>query len=268
MTMPDSLEQGLREAMLQKAAQLDPDLIARLRSIDYRPRRHRLRRLPAVGAVTVVSAAASLTAIISIGASAPPAFAGWQPTPTAPAAGQLAQAAAGCGQGLGTPVITDSRGPYTASIYADATSDDLCLDGDGISMASTSTSATAVSVGAGQIELSGGGRRDSAGDALTVVDGRVGAGVSAVTIDRADGSSVQATVEDGWYLAWWPGIAPATNAAITASSGDSTVAFPSAPPAAPACPAGGQCSSSYSYSGGPDAHAGASVHLSATTSAP
>ena len=60
-------------------------------------------------------------------------------------------------------------------------------------------------VAAGQIQLDGGGTRDSAGDALTLVDGRTGAGVTAVTIERSDGSSVQATVTNGWYLAWWPG---------------------------------------------------------------
>ena len=118
-------------------------------------------------------------------------------------------------------------------------------------MSSSSTSAAPVSVAAGQIQFRGGGTRDSAGNALTLVDGRAGAGVTAVTIDRSDGSSVQATVTDGWYLAWWPGTVTATNAEVTTASGTSTVAFPSTPAlSAPACPSGAHCASGYSYGGG------------------
>jgi hypothetical protein len=84
-----------------------------------------------------------------------------------------------------------------------------------------------------------------------VVDGRVGAGVSAVTIERSDGSSVQATVTNGWYLAWWPGSVTATNAEVTTASGTSTVAFPSTP-TLPATnrPSGAHCASGYGFGSG------------------
>jgi hypothetical protein len=36
--MPDHIEQNLRAALSQHAAQLDPDAITRLRAIDYHPR--------------------------------------------------------------------------------------------------------------------------------------------------------------------------------------------------------------------------------------
>jgi hypothetical protein len=268
MTIPDPLERSLREAFSHQAAQLDSETISRLRAIDYHPRRRRLGKLPAVGAFGATGIAAAVAAIVSLGASAAPAFAGWQPAPTAPTPGQLTQAAAACGQDLGTPVITDSRGPYTAAIYADPTTDELCLQGDNVSLSSSSTVATPARVPAGLVQLGGGGTRDSAGNALTVVDGRVGVGVTAVTVQRSDGSSVQATVENGWYLAWWPGGTAATNAQITTASGTSTVEFPPAP-AAPVCPTAGNCSSGYSYSGsGPAAagHSGASGYLSSTTS--
>jgi hypothetical protein len=249
--MPDQLEQSLREALSYRAAQFDPDSVARLRAIDYQPHRHRVRKLPALGALGVAGIAAAVTAIVTLASSAAPAFAGWQPTPTTPGPGQLAQAAQSCGQNLGNPVLTDSRGPYTASIYASATSSALCLTGDGVSMASGATSASAVTVPAGQIDLGGGGSRDSAGDALTLVDGRTGAGVTAVTIERSDGSSVQATVTNGWYLAWWPGTVTATNAQVTSASGTSTVAFPPAPRlGVPTCPLGGHCASGYSFNHG------------------
>ncbi len=270
--MPDQLEQSLREALSQRAAQLDPDSIARLSAIDYHTRRRRIGNLPAIGALGATGIAAAVAAIVTLGSSAAPAFAGWRAAPTTPAPGQLAQAAQACGQDLGSPVLTDSRGPYTASIYANSTSSDVCLSGNGVSMSSSSTSLAPASVAAGQVQLAGGGTRDSTGNALTLVDGRTGAGVTAVTIDRSDGSSVQATVDDGWYLAWWPGTVAATNAEVTTASGNSSVAFPSAPALpAPACPSGAHCAAGYSFNSGDpgtsSASGGGSVSGSSTSSA-
>ncbi len=271
--MPDQLEQSLREAMSQRAAQLDPNSIARLRAIDYRPRRRRSGLVSAVSAVGVGGAVAALTAVFALSSGAAPAFAGWRPTPTSPAPGQLARATQACGQDLGRPVLTDSRGPYTASIYADSTTSDLCLSGNGVSMSSRSTSVAPLSVAAGQIELDGGGTRDSAGDALTLVDGRTGAGVAAVTIERSDGSSVQATVSNGWYLAWWPGTVAARNAKVTTASGTSTVAFPTTPAlSAPTCPSGAHCAAGYSFGSGsgarPARQSTTAVHSSSANSSP
>jgi hypothetical protein len=261
--MPDQLEQNLREALSHRAAQLDPDSIARLRAIDYHPRRRRIRKLPVIGALGATGTAAAIAALVTVGSSVTPAFAGWQATPTAPAPGQLAQAAQVCGQDLGSPLLIDSRGPYTASIYADSTTSNVCLSGNGVSMSSSSTSQAPASVAAGQIQSSGGGTRDSAGDALTLIDGRTGAGVIAVTIERSDGSSVRATVANGWYLAWWPGTVAAKTAEVTTASGTSTVAFPSAPNlSAPACPSGGHCSVGYSFGGARGTH---SARQSTTT---
>jgi hypothetical protein len=253
--MPDQLEQSLRAAFSHRAAQLDPDSTARLLAIDYHPSRHRLGKLPAIGALGAGGAAAAVTALVTLGSSAGPAFAGWQPAPTIPGPGQLAQAAQACGQDLGSPVLNDSRGPYTASIYANSTTSDLCLKGDGVSVSSSSTLDSAASVPAGHIQIGGGGTRDSAGDALTLVDGRAGAGVTAVKVERSDGSSVEATVAGGWYLAWWPGSVTARTAQVATASGTNSVAFPSTPaPPAPACPTGGHCSSGYSFGAAPGKH--------------
>lgn len=246
--MIDVLEQDLRAALSERAEQLDPDASARLRSHDYRPRRHRIP-VPAVGALGAGGVAAGVAILISLGSAATPAFAGWQATPTPLAPGQVAPSGGECGQGLGTPVLTDSRGPYTASIYDDATTSELCLSGAGISMSSTTNSTAGI--GPGQVGLHGRGMQDSTGDALTLVDGRVGAGVTAVTINRADGSSVQATVAGGWYLAWWPGTTPAATAEVTTAGGTASESFPT-PPSAPAasCPPGGRCASSYGFGSG------------------
>jgi hypothetical protein len=118
-------------------------------------------------------------------------------------------------------------------------------------MSSSSRSVAPASVAAGQIGRGGGGMQDSAGNALTLVNGRTGAGVTAVTIERSDGSSVQATVANGWYLAWWPGTVTATNAEVTTASGTSIVAFPSTPALpAPSCPSGARCAAGYSFGSG------------------
>ena len=153
-----------------------------------------------------------------------------------------------CGQGLGSPVLTDSRGPYTAAIYADTDTTAVCLSGNDVSMSSRSTTTDPVSAAPGQIQFAGGATRDSAGDQLTLADGRAGTGVTAVTFDLSDGSSVQATVSGGWYMAWWPGTATATKAEITTASGTSSVNVPAAP-TLPNCPPGSHCSVGYSTSG-------------------
>lgn len=245
--MSDVLEQELRAAMHDRAARLDAGASARLRAVDYRPRTRRLPVRPAAGVLGLSGvAAATAGVIVALGSSAAPAFAGWTAQPTTPRPGQLAAAGRGC-SGTGTPVLTDTRGPYTASIYADGAT---CVQGNGESISGSGGGQTAPPQGT--IQLNGMGQSDSSGHALTMVEGRIGAGVTAVTVSRSDGSSVQATVGNGFYLAWWPGSVRAANAAVTTSTGTSTQAFPTAPDgsAAPPCPTGGQCSSGYGFNSG------------------
>ncbi len=81
------------------------------------------------------------------------------------------------------------------------------------------------------------GESDSDGHALTMVDGPVGAGVTGVTVIRSNGSSVQATVQNGWYLAWWPGTERAVTPRVATASATSTQSFPTGPrQPSPACP--------------------------------
>lgn len=245
--MSDLLEQNLRATLSERAAQVDPAASARLGAIDYHPRR--MPVLPALGALGVSGAAAAVITAVTLGSSVAPAYAGWSATPTPPAAGQLAAAEQQCSANRGTPVLTDTRGPYTASIYADATGSHTCLQGGSLSIASGNGGAGATQVPAGQVQLFGSGMENSSGQALTLVDGRIGAGVRSVTIRRSDGSSVKATVSGGWYLAWWPGTARATTADITTTTGTVTEQFPSTPqgPARMSCPAGAHCGSGYSF---------------------
>ncbi len=246
--MTDLLEHDLREALSDRAALITSEASARLRRIDYHPRSRWLPSRPALGALGLSGAAAAAGAAIVLGSSATPAFAGWTATPTAPLPGQLADAQQQCGAGASTPVLTDTRGPYTASIYADGST---CVQGNGIRISSNNGSGGKSSIPAGTIELNGAGQSDSDGHALTMVDGPIGAGVTRVRITRSDGSSVQATVKDGWYLAWWPGTERAVTAEVVNASATSTQSFPTGPDhPVPACPAGGHCASGYGFASG------------------
>lgn len=248
--MSDLLEQDLRGALADRAALITPEASARLRAVDYRPRSRWLPSRPALAGLGLTAAAAAGAAAILLGSSAAPAFAGWTASPTAPLPGQLAAAGQDCGTSAGTPLLTDTRGPYTASIYADGST---CVEGNGITISSTRNGGGTSSIPAGAIELNGSGQSDSDGHALTMVDGPIGAGVTSVTITRTDGSSVQATVKNGWYLAWWPGAEHAMTAQVASATGTSTQSFPTATPdqLSPACPAGAHCASGYGFGSAP-----------------
>jgi len=253
--MTDLLEDDLREAFADRAARITPEASARLRAVDYHPRSGRLssrRARSALGALGLSGAAAVVGAVVLLGSNAAPAFAGWTSSPTTPLPGQLAAAQQHCTAGSGTPVLTDTRGPYTASIYADGAT---CLQGNGIEI-SGGGAGNAANATAGTIELNGAGESDSDGHALTMVDGRIGSGVTGVTITRSDGSSVRATVKNGWYLAWWPGSERAVTAHVANANGTSAQSFPTgAQQPSPACPTGAHCTSGYGFATG-SAHRG------------
>ena len=247
--MSELLEHELREALAERAARITPQASARLRAITYRPPSRWRAQRHVLGAVGLSGVAAAVGAVILFGSSAAPAFAGWTASPTAPLPGQLSAAEQDCGAAAGTPVLTDTRGPYTASIYADGST---CVGGNGIEIRSSRGGGQPPSVPAGTVQLGGVGQSDSDGHALTMVDGPIGAGVTGVTIARSDGSSVRATVANGWYLAWWPGTERAVTARVATTSGTSTQSFPTGPgPSTPACPAGAHCSSGYGFESGP-----------------
>ncbi|HET7048725.1 MAG TPA: hypothetical protein VFI54_10700 [Solirubrobacteraceae bacterium] len=151
--MSDLLEHDLREAFADRAARMTPEASARLRAVDYHPRSGRLssrRALSAAGALGLSGAAAVGGAVILLGSSAAPAFAGWTSSPTTPLPGQLAAAQQRCSTGSGTPVLTDARGPYTASIYADGAT---CLQGNGVEISAAGGGNATDSTPAGTIQL-------------------------------------------------------------------------------------------------------------------
>jgi hypothetical protein len=87
-----------------------------------------------------------------------------------------------------------------------------------------------------------------AGNAYSFVEGRAGAAVTAAALVLSDGSKVQATIQNGWLVAWWPGSAQLVSGQVTTATGTSTQAFDTAamsqcpsPPAGTTTPTDAMC---------------------------
>jgi hypothetical protein len=217
--------------------------------------------LSGIGALAAVGAVTVAVVLALAGAGASNAFAGWTATPTAPASGEAASALAACtsrlaGSGGGQsgvpaggwqPLLTDTRGPFTAMILEAAGATATCLTGPSF----TSTEANAAQDSASQhvqssatasagtppvVSIMGLGGSSSGpiseasqsqqssggGQPYTFVQGQVAAGVSGVTLSLSDGNNVQATLADGSFVAWWPGSADTTSAQLASASGTTT----------------------------------------------
>jgi len=229
--MNDQLEADLREALRARAAEVPAAAAVRLTRLDYRPRSRRLRPPVAIGAVASAAAAAgTLAVIISLGAGASSALAGWPPKPTKAAPGQLAEATAACQRSqstvAGVPLaIADTRGPFTFSVYANSESTISCIQGPSFVALSQSQSSSPVNVPADQVQLASAHRADRNGQAFGFAYGRTGTGVSAVTLVLDDRTEVQASVANGWFIAWWPGSQQLESADLTTPAGNSTQKF-------------------------------------------
>ena len=227
--MTDQLETELRAALRERAAQIPTASIARLTHLDYHPRTRRLRPPVAIGALaTAAGTAGAVAVVISLSAGASNAFAGWTPTPTRPAPDQLAAASADCqtqSPVAGLPLkLADTRGPFTFAVYADANSSATCIKGPSFTSVSSNTTSAPIDVPAGHIFLSSSHAANSGG-AYSFADGRSGAGVIAVTLVLDDGTNVQATVANGWFVAWWPGASNVKSADITTPAGTTNQTF-------------------------------------------
>jgi hypothetical protein len=145
--------------------------------------------------------------------------------------------------------LADARGPFTFSVYADSESTISCIQGPSFVALSQSQSSTPVSVPADQVQLASAHRSARAGRDFGFAYGRTGTGVSAVTLVLDDGTKVQATVANGWFIAWWPGSHQLESAELTTPAGSSTQKFdlPSTP---------GGCNTNKDCPNGGSAHGG------------
>ena len=118
-------------------------------------------------------------------------------------------------------VLTDSRGPFEMLVFSGPTGDGMCLwdsskvlaltGSNGESLPATSDDAIGVP-GVGFDRVGG-------SSVLTYADGHAGAHVTGVTLDLANGVRVEATVQNGFYAAWWPSQSDVTAAEVTSSEG-------------------------------------------------
>ena len=251
--MIEQMESELRSALSDRADQLPARAGARVRGRDYRPRTRDLRPPVAAGVVATAAATAAAVLLIDLGPQTAPAFAGWTASPTHASALQVADAKGACGSQLGdfstrsakamkaahvtnlitisrmTPVLTDTRGPFTFVIYSGANgATGTCISGPSFTSLST-RSGTVGGPPAGKIVASFAAHTEHAGDAYSFVEGHAGDGVTAATLILSDGSKVQTTIQNGWLVAWWPGSAEVTSAEVTTASGTTTQHFDTQP---------------------------------------
>lgn len=203
----------------------------------------RRRKRAALIGLCVVAAGVVALAVDLIGSGSPSALAAWTTTTTTPPASQLRAAQSACerfyGRGnrllpdgiskqlpdsLPPLAMIDSRGPFEMLVYAGTTGEAVCLwdssgaigvsagisGGNGGTLPPTSDQSIGVPrVGFDRLPRS----------ALTYAYGHAGTSVSGVTLNLVNGVRVQATVENGFYAAWWPSSTDVTAAKVTTSKG-------------------------------------------------
>lgn len=290
--MIEQVESELRSALKARASELPADAGTRLRAHDYRPRTRDLRPPMAAGVLATAAAAAAALLLVDLGPQAPAAFAGWSPTPTHASSAQVSGATADCTSRLGdfstgtakamqaanikdlptisdmSPVLTDTRGPFTFVVYSGAHgANGTCISGPGFTSLSTRSADGAPAADAGKIAGAFEVHTAHGADAYSFVEGHAGDGVTAATLVLSDGSQVQATIQNGWWVAWWPGSTHVTSAQVTTASGTSTQqldipAMPCPQPPADSTTAKEATCAGTTYAGGTGVAAGSmSVHM-------
>jgi hypothetical protein len=230
-------DEQVQEALAREAATLAPASLERVRRIDYRPRTHAVP--PRLAAGLLAGGAAVAVALLAVGGGAgtQAAFAGWRATPTPTASGQAGAVEAQCAARLQVPPgqsvpagkqggppdtqpqLVDTRGPFTLVLFKGAT----CISGPGFLGLHGQSPARGTAISTG----------DRDGQVFTIADGPAPADSRAVTLSLEDGSTVQASVGNSLFAAWWPSSSRPTAVVITTPSGTQTVPL-SFPPAASA----------------------------------
>jgi hypothetical protein len=297
--MTTALESDIRDALTSASTSLDLSAaLTRVGAANYRPRRLTLARRLSLGGVAGSATAGTVVAVVLLG-GAQPAFAGWTASPTTPTGAQSSAAGESCqsslassplaqqaGGGTWQPEATDVRGPFTVSSYENNGVDATCFTGPGFTVVNASSgnehsasvsvsrsgpsdgstggqSAASIStLSGGDIEqLSVAHLTSSADGDYTLVDGQVSPAVTGVTLIETDGTSVVATVANGWVLAWWPSDGGVASATVTTPGGTTNQGLSElAPPAGP----GSQADCGGSAGSGPTACSGSTSPNSGT----
>jgi hypothetical protein len=109
-------------------------------------------------------------------------------------------------------------------VYVEHGAASVCMTGlPGGSAIVTALGPVPRSVAPDAIEPEAGSARIRRGEPdFSILTGQVGAEVTGVTLVLDDGSSIETTVANGWFAAWWPGSPGVRSAAITTASGTTT----------------------------------------------
>lgn len=150
-----NFDDQVRDALTAAAREVPDTTVAAVRHRHYRAARTSRGARLAIGTSAVAATATALVVALSIGTTAPNAFATWSPTPTPAHAHQVLDAAATCladvaaqGEQMNTQqssvafpaddsdwtsAVTDVRGPFTLVYFTATTStssdDGVCLNG-------------------------------------------------------------------------------------------------------------------------------------------
>jgi hypothetical protein len=253
--MNTQLEQALRRALAEQAAELPADAAAKVLAVGYRPRGSKARAVLPLVAVPLVAAAAVAVLVIRAGTETPSAFAGWSATPTPAMSNQVSRADSRCRSQLktmyrrhaheapaGSPpdsavpalpargwrtVLTDTRGPYTMIVleanHGQAVATCFADRHSASSLGAAIGVRPPAPVPRGRVAFASSGStttpRDEGSREFSQVVGRTGAGVRGVTIRLNNGTRVTATCANGWFLAWWPGSHGLAATEVTTAAG-------------------------------------------------
>lgn len=221
----DAAPTALTESELQRARTTLEEIVStpyapwnEHEHLTSRVRRHGMRFAFVSAAVVAVVVASAV--VRSDGASM--AYASWTPTPSAPSAEDLVAAEAVCGDKVrdddtvdgdeAKVALAERRGDLVALVYRTEDPDitAACLvnnpsgttDVDGVRFGVGGSSGPALKPPRDGFTQGAVFEHDRGAGSIT--DGAVGPAVTGVTIHAAD-ITVRATVENGRYVAWWPG---------------------------------------------------------------
>lgn len=257
--MTDLFEREVRDAFAARVDAVAPLIIERLDTAGLKPRRRRIGMLRRIGAAGALLAAAVTAVVVALTAGTPVAFAGWTAIPTAAGSTAVAVARAACGHvPAGAVLVSEARGPYTAIVFLRNGRPWQCVVKGPRAVVDLSTPyalSAYAKVPAGKVMVPFVSRRvfgntnrrlkQSAGTwsgdrvlalmtgpgSVSVALGIAGADVTGVTLALKSGERVHATVEHGWYVAWWPGAAKpggaeTTRITVTTSAGTRSSRLP------------------------------------------
>jgi hypothetical protein len=160
------------------------------------------------------------------------------------------------------PALTDSRGPFTFVIFAGPHSSASCITGPSFTSLAATASTGSTKIPAGRVTLSSSHMTTRDGRRFSFAEGHAASDVTGTSLVLDDGTRVEASTANGWFVAWWPGGHDVRSADVTTPTATTTQTFhpEAAPPcrrSAAAAPAG-PCTSVTGVMSGPGAQSGVS----------